>query len=469
MKPKSLIVVGSGTAGWIAAFYAKIYFDIERILVIESGDIPIIGAGEGSTGTMTRVVAPIGEEIFLSETKGSIKLGIKHAGWRKDGKTYLGPIDAPERFNVVPKLNYPWMVENKLPISSTHMNAKLMELETVSPVIESEGKKFSPFGTAFHFDGHLVSQTIKDFLTSAGVEYTNDTILDVEISENGIEKIIGENSYYVADFFIDATGFHSAVMKKAFDLKWISYRENLSVNAALPFVLESDLKMLETFTTATAMKYGWMWKIPKQNNIGCGYVFNSDMITFEQAQQEVEELLGHKINPIKQIRFVPGRLEKLLQKNCLAIGLTAAFLEPLEATSIHSTILQLEKLGDLFEGDLNEESYNESMIRMYNTYRDFIILHYKGGRDDTEFWKYQGSDKVNTPEVDKILKMCKDGTIINYDSEFLALPLLFPVVYGLGLVEKIPGDSEPPHNMFEAMWQGIRGMLLTNEQLYNDL
>jgi hypothetical protein len=469
MKPKSLIVIGGGTAGWVSAFYAKVHLGIERILVIESKEISIIGAGEGSTGTMSRVVQPIGEEIFLSETQGSIKLGIKHAGWRKDGQDYLGPLDAPERFMVDPKKSYPWMVKNNLPISSTHMNAKLMELETVSPVIEQDGRKMSPFGVAYHFDGHLVSKTIKEFLISAGVEWTDDVIENVETDADGISKIVGKNSFYVADFYIDATGFHSAVMKKAFNLDWVSYQKNLSVNAALPFVLPSNIAELETYTTATAMKYGWMWKIPKQNNIGCGYVFNNNLISFEEAQLEVEELLGHKISPIKEIKFQPGRLEKFLVKNCLAVGLCSAFLEPLEATSIHSTIIQLDRWAEVIEGTLTEDQYNQTIAEMYNIYRDFIILHYKGGRDDTEFWKYQNSNDVNTDEVNKILQMCRDGTILEYNHDYLALPLLFPVLYGLGLITKLKTEGEPPNHMFETMWKGIQTILLTNEQLYNDL
>jgi tryptophan halogenase len=469
MKPKSLIVVGGGTAGWIAAFYAKVYLEIDRILVIESKDISIIGAGEGSTGTMGRIVGPIGEEIFLNETQGSLKLGIKHNGWRKDKKSYLGPLDAPERFNIDPKKSYPWMWENNLPISATHMNAKLMELQNISPVIDQDGKKMSPFGVAYHFDGHLVSQTLKNFLTSAGVEWTYDTIQNVEVNEAGISKIIGEKSPYVAEFFIDATGFHGAVMKKAYNTTWVSYQKNLSVNAALPFILPSDLKTLETYTTATAMDCGWMWKIPKQNNTGCGYVFNNDLISFEQAQEEVEKLLGHPITPIKQIKFVPGRLEKFLHKNCLAVGLGSAFLEPLEATSIHSTILQLDKWIDYLNDETTEDLYNDDISKMYDTYRDFIILHYKGGRNDTEFWRYQNSDIVNTDLVNEILKMCKDGNILDYKNDYVALPLLFPVIYGLGLVEKINDPGEPPNEFFETIWKGIKSMLVPNEILYNDL
>lgn len=469
MKPKSLIIVGGGTSGWIAAFYAKVYLEIERILVIESKDVPIIGAGEGSTGLMSRIVHPIGEEIFLNETRGSIKLGINHIGWRKDHKNYFGPLDAPQRFGVVPEINYPWMVKNKLPISSTHMNAKLMELRNISPVIEQDGQKMSPFGVAYHFDGHLVSKTIKDFLTSSGVEWTYDLITDVNMDKNGITKIIGEKSFYVSDFYIDASGFHNAIAKKSFNLNWISYEKNLSVNSALPFTLQSDISDIESYTTSTAMKFGWMWKIPKQNNIGCGYVFNNNLISFNQAQQEIEDYLGHKIKPIKQITFTPGRLNKFLVKNCLTIGLTSSFLEPLEATSIHSTIVQLELWVGYISGEINEKKYNKSIADMLDTYRDFIILHYKGGKDETEFWKYQNSNVVNTKEVNKILKMCEDGTILNYKNDNLALPLLFPVLYGLGLIKNLNTCGSPPNEMFESMWNGIKTMLLTNKELYNDL
>lgn len=463
---KSCIILGGGTAGWISAFYAKIFAKIPRVLVIESDKVPIIGAGEGSTGIISNMVSMIGEERFLKETQGSIKLGIKHKGWTKDNTDYLGPIDSPERFSASHLDAYPWMVENNLPISSTHFNAKVMEKDGYSPVILAEDRLFSPFGTAFHFDGHLVSQTLKEFLKLSGVEFLKDNINDVTIDDNGIESLIGDKNTYYADYFIDASGFNSVIYQKKLNIKWKDYKKHLSLNAALPFTLESSLETLETFTTAQAMKYGWMWKIPKQNNIGYGYVFNKDIINFDEAQREVEDLLKIKIDPIKQISFTPGRLEKFAFKNSICVGLSAAFLEPLEATSIHATIMQLELWKFLLEETMSEDQYNSKMLEMYDSYRDFVILHYKGGKDHTEFWKYQSSSITNTSKVDEILELCNNGNIINFNNEFLGLQLLMPVLYGLGLITKLNKKGNTPPKEFFLLWQGLEPMLLKNTELY---
>lgn len=462
----SLIVLGGGTAGWISAFYAKMFAKIPRVLVIESDKVPIIGAGEGSTGIISSLVSMIGEERFLKETQGSIKLGIKHKGWKKDNTDYLGPIDSPERFSADHTEVYPWMVNNKLSISSTHYNAKIMEKDGYSPVIVAEDRLFSPFGTAFHFDGHLVSLTLKTFLKMMGVEFLKDNINDVGVTEEGIDCLVGEKNSYYADYFIDASGFNSVIFQKKLGIKWIDYSKNLSLNAALPFTLESSLETLETYTTAQAMKYGWMWKIPKQNNIGYGYVFNKDFINFDEAQKEIEDFLNVKIDPIKQISFNPGRLEKFAYKNSLCVGLSSAFLEPLEATSIHGTIMQLELWKFLLEDVYSEEKYNSKIANMYDSYRDFIILHYKGGKTETDFWRYQSSNTTNTEKVDNILEMCNNGELLNFQDEFLGLPLLMPVLYGLGLVNKLNKIGSNPPKEFFMLWEKLEPMLLKNIDLY---
>jgi len=461
---KSLIVLGGGTAGWISAFYAKIFANIPRVLVIESPNVPIIGAGEGSTGLISSMVSMIGEERFLKDTQGSIKLGIKHKGWRKDGTDYLGPIDSPERFSANHQEVYPWMIENKLPISETHFNAKVMNKDGYSPVILAENKLFSPFGTAFHFDGHLVSKTLKDFLKMSGVEYLQDNINDVIVTDDGIESLVGTKNSYYADYFIDATGFNSIIYQKKLGVNWKSYKDVLSLNAALPFTLESSLDKLETYTTAQSMDYGWMWKIPKQNNIGYGYVFNKDLISFDKAKEEVESFLNKPIEPIKQIIFDPGRLEKFAYKNSLCVGLSAAFLEPLEATSIHATIMQLELWKFLLEKTMSEETYNNKISEMYDAYRDFIILHYKGNKDNTDFWKIQQNSTTNL--VDEIIDLCNNGNLMDFKHEFLGLPLIVPVLYGLGVLNKTNKVGSVPPKEFSLLWKGLEPMLLRNQELY---
>jgi tryptophan halogenase len=158
-----------------------------------------------------------------------------------------------------------------------------------------------------------------------------------------------------------------------------------------------------------------MWQIPNQKRKGCGYVFDSNFITADQAHAEIEKALGKKIDPIRILKFDTGRLSKLWTKNCLSIGLSAAFVEPLEATSIHSTIVQLTKftfehLKHSLEDTLNYgsvELYNAKMIKMYDDFKDFLVTHYMGGRSDSSFWKYISSGETKTDFVDLILEMSK--------------------------------------------------------------
>jgi tryptophan halogenase len=166
-----------------------------------------------------------------------------------------------------------------------------------------------------------------------------------------------------------------------------------------------------------------MWQIPSQHRKGCGYVFDDNFITADQAQAEIETTLGRPIDPIRVLKFDTGRLENVWEKNCLAIGLAAAFAEPLEATSIHTTIAQLmtfvfEFLKPKLEDTLNpgsRNSYNRRTAKLYDATKEFLIAHYMGGRTDSEFWKYVSSGKTKTEFVDNLLTMCKTQMPANRD------------------------------------------------------
>ena len=217
------------------------------------------------------------------------------------------------------------------------------------------------------------------------------------------------------DFFIDASGFARVLMKKL-DNPWVSYKKNLPVNSAMPFLLKYDEgEIPKPWTTAWAQSSGWMWQIPVQKRKGCGYVFDDNFITADQAQAEIETTLGKKIDPIRVLKFDTGRLDRAWVKNCLAVGLSSAFAEPLEATSIHSTIIQLL---DLVFGYLkankddtcNEYSvklYNKKSSNMYDDFKDFLNIHYMGGRTDSNFWKYINTGETQTELTKTLVGMSK--------------------------------------------------------------
>jgi tryptophan halogenase len=242
-------------------------------------------------------------------------------------------------------------------------------------------------------------------------------VLEVELSEQGHIKSLklANNQTVESDFFIDATGFSRTLISKL-GSEWLSYKKHLPVDRAMPFLTNyQPSEKIKPVTTARAQRNGWMWQIPLLRRKGCGYVYASDFVTDDAAKIELEKNLGHNVDPIKIIKFDSGRLKQLWVKNCLAIGLCAAFAEPLEATSIHTTILQLENfvetgLADTVEDTLVDsrvDSYNDTFGYMYDLLKDFLVLHYRAGRSDTEFWRHVNSDATLTDFTREILEISK--------------------------------------------------------------
>lgn len=419
-----IVIVGGGTAGWLAALFISKVKPNHTVTIIESSAIGIIGAGEGSTGLLTNILTNsfwdfgCNHEEFLKETGATLKYGIKHKDWRTIGSSYYGPLDGSFSFKSIPDLGLAWQVCNN-GIENAHLCSEMgILLGENASNIRSDNLKFQNYHHALHFDAHEVGKYFKKIvLKNNKVEYIDSEVDNVYLNNSGnVSLLTLKNTQIVeGDFFIDATGFKKLLSTKL-EVSWKTYQEHLPVNSAMPFLVDYEKgETAESFTTAWAQGSGWMWQIPTQKRKGCGYVFDDNFITADQAQKEIETTLGRPINPIKVLKFDTGRLENVWNKNCLSIGLSAAFAEPLEATSIHSTIVQLTKftfehLKDTLEDTLNRGSikiYNEKMNRMYDDFKDFLVLHYMGGRTDTEFWKYIKSGATKTDFVDSILEMSK--------------------------------------------------------------
>jgi tryptophan 6-halogenase len=415
-----IVIVGGGTAGWLAALMIKKVHSNHDITVVESTKIGIVGAGEGSTGYLTDIIQGntwdygCNEKDFLIETDATLKLGIKHKDWSTLGKEYIAPIDGTYNGGLCDGLLLETIITN-LPLHTASINGYHIEHNSSSFYYENE-KLNNSHSHAYHFDAHLVG---KYFKKVCGNEITHiDCIIKhINLDENGfVSSIIGDNGLEIfGDFFVDATGF-SRTFFKPMNNKWVSYQKNLPVNTAMPFILPYEKnEKIEPLTVAWAQKAGWMWQIPTQSRKGCGYVFDDNFITHDQAQQEIETVLGHEIKPIKFLKFETGRAEQPWIKNCLWLGLSCAFAEPLEATSIHSTIVQLQNfvfdyLKDTKEDTCNNGSisiYNNKISKMYDDFKEFLILHYAGNRTDSEFWKWIETGETMTPFVKTIIEMQK--------------------------------------------------------------
>lgn len=419
-----ITIVGGGTAGWLAALIISNRNPSYDVTVVSSEKIGVIGVGESTTGLFTHVISneyfDLGCDIeeFIIETGATLKYSIKHKGWTSNPDQYYhGPIDG-------------WGFSDN--ISDTFLKYALSEEKTQEGLLSisqmgsyiNTGKSnfdngnFVDTSHAMHIDAHLAGQYFKKkCLQNPNVVHYDTEVTNVNLNEKGyISTIDCSNGITLeSDLFIDCTGFKRLLLSNL-NAKWHSYKDNLPVKAAIPFHLKyKENEMPKPYTTAWAQSSGWIWQIPLLDRMGCGYVFDTDFITAEDAHAEIELKLGTEIDASPLIKFEAGRQESSWIKNCIAIGLSSAFLEPLEATSIHTTLCQITFLSDEFilstaAETINEGSiqlYNQRVRRMFDDTRDFLVMHYMGGRIDSDFWRFITEGHTKTDYVKNLIEMSK--------------------------------------------------------------
>ena len=459
MKQTHLAIVGGGTAGWLAAYILqdsakRLQLDL-RISLVESSKIPTVGVGEATTAAFRVFLKHFGidEFEFFRKTEATFKLGIRHQDWRRKGYTYYGPIDDPHQVLRAPSgapsdyLNV-YAVSAGKKVQDMHLFGPLLEQKKAPYALRADGSllPLGPFHHAFHFDQALVGKFLKE--KSSGVDIVDNVLAGVErhgTSGDVTELVFEDGQRLAADFFIDATGFRKRLIVQELKAPWISYAHELPVNRALPFWL--DIKPGEeiaNYTLAWAQEAGWMWQIPTQTRYGCGYVYSDEFRTPDEAHAEVERVLGREIEVRSDIRFQIGRLENPWMHNVLAVGLSSSFLEPLESTSIHGTIVQMMMFGGNYlrhhseMTDTLRDDYNRRVGRQVDDFRTFVNTHYATERDDTPFWREVRANRLHTDTRERLARWQK---VMPRHEEFpnylFGLPhietqLHYPVLDGLG-------------------------------------
>lgn len=440
-----IAVVGGGTAGFVAALILKTSFPQYKVDVIRSTKIGTIGVGEGSTEHWTAFMDFVGIQAgnLVKEVDATFKTGIMFEDWSE--KPYLQNVHDPF---VGEHLGMPMMY------------AKLIG-ENVDPrdlTGDYLWKNETPFGkfieerpndtgvSQYHFNTAKLNDYLTKFAINKGCSVTDDEIIDIHLNDLGeVDKLVGNKGTYDYDFYIDCTGFAKLLISKL-GAKWNSYSKYLKMKEAIVFPTEYtnaiDPKGAEIpiWTLAKAMNAGWMFRIPVYGRKGNGYIFDSDFITAEEAQKEAEAYLGHGVEVAKHIKFDPGALDRPWIKNVCAIGLSASFVEPLEAssigTSINQSFLLAQRIVNYNEATIDR--YNEEVGAIMDNIRDFIALHYISARRDTPFW--QAVANMPLPEsLEKNLAMWKDRMPVADDLTNKTKKVLFNeynfaiVMHGLGL------------------------------------
>lgn len=422
--PKKVVIVGGGTAGWMTANLLVSLWPNCEICLVESKDIGIIGVGEGSTPHLKLFFDAIGvsDQEWMPKCNATYKNGITFDKWSTVSgyESYFHPFAAqtddiftlPHFFKNIYARHQGYDVD-------AHPDRYFLETYLTRNNLGPLPAESFPFGIAYgyHFDSALLGQFLANLAQSRGVSRVVTNVTEVKLAKTGdIQSVIlDDNSQLSADFFIDCSGFQSLLIQKALKVRFESFKDNLFNDSAV--VLPTPINAVKPVETrATALSNGWAWKIPLTNRFGNGYVYSSDFIDEDEAETELREHLGVMGNDAqaRHLKMKVGRVSKHWHKNCLAVGLSQGFIEPLEATAIALSFNTISQFIRCYEEGVKagktasqyQDAFNKDINERFDGIRDYVVCHYKTSqRNDTEFWRANTANKNISDSLSRILHL----------------------------------------------------------------
>ncbi|TFW17646.1 tryptophan halogenase family protein [Duganella callida] len=448
---RKIVIVGGGTAGWMTA--APLAQRLDRrceIVLIESPEIGTVGVGEATLPTIRYYNAALGvdEADFLRKTQASFKLGIEFRDWGQLGSRFFHGFGdfGPRIDNRSPHLHWLHLARAD-PTIPSYENWSMATLMARNNRFAAPGDN-APYSYAYHFDAGLYAAYLRDYAVQRGVRRVEATIDQVELRpEDGHIRALKlkDGRRIEGELFIDCSGFRGLLIDGALQAGYEDWSAQLPCNSALAVPCEK-VASITPYTTSTARAAGWQWRIPLRHRTGNGHVYSNAFTSDAEAQRVLlAGLDGAPLDQPRQLRFVTGRRRQSWRKNCVAIGLSAGFVEPLESTSINlieNAVGQLiTYFPDLdFKPELAYE-FNRYMGRRYESVRDFIILHYKlTRRSDSEFWRYCANMAIPDSLRHQIELFRESGRVVVYDTEGFSEPSFVSMLLGLGVV---PHSDDP--------------------------
>jgi tryptophan 6-halogenase len=409
--PHRFVILGGGTAGWMAACMLAHRWGpgAAQVTLIESPEIGIIGVGEGSTPQLKLFFDELGiaERDWMPRCNATYKNGIRFRGWsdRPGYADYFHPFQTALGQHTLPAFVFNtrarrtgrdvWAHPDRFFISAR------LAAERRGPI---PAENF-PFDVAYgyHFDAHLVGEFLREHATAKlGVTHLPRRIRSVQRSESGdIAALIDETGAAIAgDCFIDASGFRSALLQDALGEPFESFASNLFNDAAVAMPSANDAGATSCETGATALTNGWAWRIPLTNRTGNGYVYASSFSSADAAETELRAHLGllDADVPVRHLKMKVGQVRRSWVQNCLAIGLAQGFIEPLEATALHIVHTTLagfiEAYGAGGFSRAGADAFNASIHARYEGIRDYIVAHYRmNQRENGEYWRANAANQ----------------------------------------------------------------------------
>ncbi|GLQ21765.1 tryptophan halogenase family protein [Algimonas porphyrae] len=449
MPLSKIVIVGGGSAGWMtAAALSNAVGSSIRIDLIESEAIGTVGVGEATIPPIRTFNQRLGidEATFIRETHGSYKLGIEFVNWLRKGHSYFHPFGQyGAEFDWVPFYQY-WMREHLAghdvgEISDYCMAWAAARNGKFEPPMRDGRNIRSRHDYAYHFDAIAYAQFLRGYAEARGVtrhEGRVDSV--VQDPETGFITSVatGDGRQFSGDLFIDCSGFRGLLIEGILATGYEDWSHWLPMDRAVAVPCEPSGPTL-SYTRSTAHRAGWQWRIPLEHRTGNGHVYSSAYESAEDATRTLLDTLdGKPLADPKHLRFVTGMRKQVWSKNCVAIGLSAGFMEPLESTSLHliqyGIMRLLAMLPDAGMSPLLAREYNALTRAEYERVRDFLILHYHATeRDDSDFWTYVRTMPIPDSLSYKIAHFRRHGLIVSDERELFNNPSWIAVYLGQGI------------------------------------